>query len=673
MNRIHFSRHFSRRMALLSVAVGCIVCFILPVTYFYMSMEDKKNQASIRGEVLAKSLESTVKANLELWYYDVPKFVEIMGGINRDEGVDALRIYDEQSRLVFEKRITPPFLLKIDERTPIRYNNRIYGYVEFEYGLDRITYTMLSLLVGFFALGLLIAIAIYNFPTSIVRKAEREVMEVMGELEESEARYRAILEQSPEAIVLVDPENGEIVEANARFTERFGYDLNQESVPVLRDLFPDEADLLLPAMDNAAMIKDLPLKRKLLRHQNGCVINVERTAKLVRYRNRQLFMMVLRDVSDEVRREQEIRRDAQLATRVQKALLTEPQASDQLDVSIVYHPYTYVGGDLYFMDWRYRGQVLRGFLVDASGHGLGTSLHTAAIHVLLREVNEVDLPLSKMMQWLNRRTSEYFEDGAFAAALGFELDMQTAELRWACAGIPEIWVLTNTLKGIIAKPGMYLGIRDDESFEMHTLPVSVGDSLYFMTDGISDILERNGEVPLDSFQDMVLKLKNISESAECRDDATALCIHIKSLLIPAVGKFGWPRIIHFSSYGDYQRLKSEIAGVVAEVTGKRHSLQEVAVNEALANALECRDGVPRQHKTQIRFNKFGNCFVVRVKTSRMGFSGNAVLRRLQSHPEEVFSFGEDAPMGRGIPMMLSLSHKMMYNSEGTELLLAWRL
>ena len=45
----------------------------------------------------------------------------------------------------------------------------------------------------------------------------------------------------------------------------------------------------------------------------------------------------------------------------------------------------------------------------------------------------------------------------------------------------------------------------------------------------------------------------------------------------------------------------------------------------------------------------------------------------RSHPEELFDFGEDAAMGRGIPIMLSTTDRMCYNSEGTEVLLAWRL
>ena len=100
-----------------------------------------------------------------------------------------------------------------------------------------------------------------------------------------------------------------------------------------------------------------------------------------------------------------------------------PEPSDFLEISTVYQPFGYVGGDLYFMDWRYGGNLLRGFLVDATGQGLSTALHTASLHVLLREVNGRDLPLADAIRWLNRRAGEYFDEGSFAGALGFELDL----------------------------------------------------------------------------------------------------------------------------------------------------------------------------------------------------------------------------------------------------------
>lgn len=500
-----------------------------------------------------------------------------------------------------------------------------------------------------------------------------ELLAMQETLGESEARYRAVMEQAPEAVVICDPDTGDLLETNARFTERFGYDLKRDGPLKVFDITEDNPESVWKFL--AAVKKDrfLPLQRRLLRQRNGALTQVERSATLIRYRDRSLVALTIRDVSDEVRREQEIQRDAQLAARVQNALLTMAEPSEYLDLSAIYHPFSYVGGDLYFLDWRYHRQVLRGFIVDATGHGLGTALHTSAMHVLLREVNELDLPLADQMRWINRRAVQHFEAGTFAGALGFELDLQLRQLRWVCAGIPEVWLATKSLRGVVAKAGMFLGMNEEELFEMHSLAIEVGDDCYFLTDGLADRLERSQDLPLENYRDMVELLQRLAVDELRRDDATAICLHVRALPMEMVRKDGWPKILRFNGYGDYQRLKGEINEVLAEVTGLAHSIHEVAVNEAVANALECRDGAPREHKARIRFNQVGNRFIVRVKSSRMGFAGNAILRRLRANPDEMFSFGEDAGMGRGIPIMLSTAHRMVYNSEGTEVLLSWKL
>ena len=498
----------------------------------------------------------------------------------------------------------------------------------------------------------------------------RQALDAMAE---SEARYRAVLEQAPEAVLLIDTRTGDVIEANARFSERFGYDEDIHGSLNLFDLIVDDPDTIRANIDKIEQFGCLPVERRSIRHRNGCIVSVERSAALINYRGQSLSVMTIRDVSEEVRREQELQRDAQLATRVQLAMLSVPEASEYLDIATIYQPFGYVGGDLFFLDWRYGGKLLRGFLVDATGHGLSTALQTSSLHVLIREVNELDLPLSDAMRWLNRRVAEYFDEGTFAGALGFEIDLDIRQLRWVCAGIPKIMLATQAQQGVVECPGMCLGINDEETFETHALSLDIADSFYFMTDGMAALLDSSSELPLKRYPEMVGLLDRLSKSEHCRDDATAVSIHVRALPQVLVRQDGWPRILRFNGYGDYQRLKGEVTKIVAEVTGKPHSLQEVAIHEALANAMECRDGVQRQHKARLRFNKAGNRFIVRVKTSRIGFAGNAILRRLRSQPAELFAFGEDASMGRGIPMMLSMSDKMTYNSEGTEVLLAWKL
>ena len=492
-------------------------------------------------------------------------------------------------------------------------------------------------------------------------------------LADNEARYRAVLEQAPEPVAICDPDTGEILEANVRFSERFGYVVQRDRPLTLYQITADSPENVRGFLDKIKTEGFLPMQRRLVRHKNGSLVQVERSSVLVKYRGRQLMTLTIRDISDEVHREKEIQRDAQLATRVQKALLTKIQPKSCLDVHTIYKPFSYVGGDLYFMDWRYHGQVLRGFIADATGHGLGTALNTASMHVLLREVNEMDLPLSEQMRWLNRRVGQYFDEGTFTGAVAFEIDFQIRQLRWVCAGIPEIWLSTRQHRGVLAKPGMFLGVSSVETFDMHVLPLSDGDACYFLTDGLAELLVQRSDAPIDDYPAMIKFLEEMASEGRCRDDATAVCIQIRSLPARATCQDAWPKLLHLNGYGDYQRLKGEIAAILAEVTGLPHSLQEVAVNEAIANALECRDAVSRQNWAKVRFNRIGSRLVVRVKTSRMGFAGNALLKRLRAKPDELFSFGADEGMGRGIPIMLSTTCRMLYNEDGTEVLLVWRI
>ena len=492
-------------------------------------------------------------------------------------------------------------------------------------------------------------------------------------LAETEKRYQAVIEQSPEAVLLCDPDTGTILDANSRFAKLFGIDRRRLHTTNLFDLNPDNDETIRLLLERVKISGFLPAQRLTARHRKGTLVDVELTATLIRHQDRLASLLTFRDVTDTVRRERQTLRESALATRVQDALLCLPTPSEFIECKTIYAPFGYVGGDLYFLDWRYDGMLLRGFLIDVAGHGLATALHTASLHVLLREVNELDLPLAGAMRWINQRAGEYFDEATFAGAIGFELDLQTRQLRWSSAGLPELWLATRQHTGVLRKPGMFLGIQAEETFDTHEIPLAVGDTFYFLTDGLTDLLSADSDLPLDDFPAMLKLLAVLSQSDRRRDDATGVCVRIRALPSSTAATEGWPRVLRFNGYGDYQRLKGAMAKILAEATGLPHSLPEVAVNEALANAMECRDGVPRQHTARVKVNLFGRRLVVRVRTSRIGFAGNALLRRLRSHPEELFDFGEDAAMGRGIPIMLSTTDRMYYNSEGTEVLLAWRL
>ena len=492
------------------------------------------------------------------------------------------------------------------------------------------------------------------------------------ELKDSRDKYKALIEQSSEAVALLDPQKNEIVEINHKFSEWFGYHLPEDAPLTTDKILMEEIEKQDEYYRMLCLAGHLPVSRRTFRHKNGALLFMERSVTLANHEGRQFVMITYRNIAHQLKEEQSRQQEASIACRIQRDQNSCPPSSEYVDVRTFYQPCVEISGDLFHLEWLNEGQLLRGYLVDVPGHGLTTALYLSTVKVLLHELTKQDAALTDQMDWLNRQVSRYFEPNAFAAVIAFEVDLQLRELRFVGGGITRFWADMKAVKGMVQIPGLFLGINTEQYYLLQTLPLAEGDRLYFATDGIETASLAKFGSSISSCAEFSELISTISDDLAVKDDIAAVCIHVRKFPQPFLSE-SWPKILKLNGYEDYRRLNGEVAKVLAEVTGKPHSLQEVAVNEAIANALECRDGKARSQKARIKFNRVGTRLIVRVKTSRIGFAGNAVLHRLQANPENLFSFGEDASMGRGIPLMISIADKMTYNHDGTELLLAWKV
>ena len=71
------------------------------------------------------------------------------------------------------------------------------------------------------------------------RRYINEIEKINAALKESEERYRALLQQSSEAIVLIDPKTRRIIESNRRFHEMLGYPLHEMETKYVYDIVAD--------------------------------------------------------------------------------------------------------------------------------------------------------------------------------------------------------------------------------------------------------------------------------------------------------------------------------------------------------------------------------------------------------------------------------------------------
>jgi len=347
----------------------------------------------------------------------------------------------------------------------------------------------------------------------------------------NQARYRALVDQSFEALALVDIDTREILEVNRRFTELLGYSLPKDAPLYVNKYVVDPKANLDRIFNETLKQQRFLLPEELIfQHKNGSQVFVERVGTVISFDGRDYLLQTMRDMTTERRRQAEMNRDVEFARRVQMSLLPDLPESPFIMIRTLYHPSHFVSGDSYHLEWHNDEKLLRGFLIDVSGHGLATALQTASVKVLLREASISQLPLIKQVQWVNARAAKYFSEGSYAAMLGFEMDLTAGTLRYASSGITQFYA--NGRK--ILTPGMFVGVWEDAEFSADVLPISAGDTFYFLTDGFTDILAQpeNADFWSPGGKDIdadVASLERLAGLGPLRDDATAVCLKIREL------------------------------------------------------------------------------------------------------------------------------------------------
>jgi len=349
-----------------------------------------------------------------------------------------------------------------------------------------------------------------------------ERKKVENVLRESEERYRALMMQSQDAIYLLDLKTLAGVESNPRFEQMTGYRLSPETPLHVFDIIDDSQSNVMQNIEQLHATGALPPTVQKIKTKDGRTVLVERSGCLIKLGSRNYQLTTLRDVTKDMERQREMQKDIALAAQVQRALLPTVPRSEYFRIETLFRPQSFVSGDVYHLKWRDADKVLHGFLIDITGHGLATALQTAAVNVLLHEVMELPLTMSvaEQLSWLNRRIPQYIDETSFAAAIAFEVDFTAGELRYASAGVTDF--LFNATR--INTPGLFLGIDDNEQYETKTIAFSVGDTVCFMTDGISDVL--TSEQAWDKIQapEICGLFNDEPYTDKVKDDVTAICI-----------------------------------------------------------------------------------------------------------------------------------------------------
>jgi diguanylate cyclase (GGDEF)-like protein/PAS domain S-box-containing protein len=202
--------------------------------------------------------------------------VNLQGQITYCNESASLRFKD-----IFEKKLSHPLLTNI-----LKPQNKIYGSLfvrEVQIG-DQFFEQYIHYLPQ------LQLIRSYIFDFTERKRAE-------AKLKDSEAKYRAIIQQTSEGIFLVDAYSREIREVNQAACDLLGYShhelIGQDVGYFLvenHDTFKEYLDTLIS--DKQHIMQELKYKTKL-----GKIIDVELNTSRINYENKEIFCLVFRDIT----------------------------------------------------------------------------------------------------------------------------------------------------------------------------------------------------------------------------------------------------------------------------------------------------------------------------------------------------------------------------------------
>lgn len=212
---------------------------------------------------------------------------------------------------------------------------------------------------------------------------------------------------------------------------------------------------------------------------------------------------VFRDVTRErklelelIERNKKMRRDLDVARKIQEKILPEAGNKYNLDIDYVYSPSEMLSGDIFDI-FSIDEDHLGIYIADVSGHGVSASMMTMFIRQSMRSIkDEISSPskalkeLQSQFHKLNLEVDKYFTIfyGVF--------NKSTYEFRYSNAGhncLPMVYSQEGDISLLELKGYPILSLFEEVNYDEKKLFLEKDDKILLYTDGITEVRNKDGE------------------------------------------------------------------------------------------------------------------------------------------------------------------------------------
>ena len=259
----------------------------------------------------------------------------------------------------------------------------------------------------------------------------------------------------------------------------------------------------------------------------------------------------IRNLEETTAAKKKIESELKIAHDIQQGIIPKifppiPQRED-VDIYAVLNPAKEVGGDLY--DFFYIDKNLLAFAIgDVSGKGVPASLFMAITVTLLRAKAQKELRVNEIVQSINTELCRDNVNSMFVTFFLGIVDLNSGELNYCNAGhnYPYILRQRGELQCLDQTHGTPLGLYDSTVYKSASLHLKENENIILFTDGITEAMDKKGEMFGDDGLEQLLKTlpksisvkeivdkvvnetKYFARGAQQSDDITLLALSCKS-------------------------------------------------------------------------------------------------------------------------------------------------
>jgi signal transduction histidine kinase len=245
--------HFARRMLPLAVVAGLVVAVVPPFSYRLMAWRQLAVQGRIYAQQMAGAVGRAAEEDLHLWRYNTPKLLGAVAGYRGQRDIGSVVVRDCGGGVALSSKELD---LGTGEAGPsgsalVVVGRSAVATIEVQMGTRaqrRILWTLAAVAL---LLGGALAVALYVFPTRVVRRQARLVSDTVSQLRSMEAQLREL------NVDLADRVRAAVAEAR-ELSERVVTLQEEERQRIARDLHDGVGQVVTALQIELRMAQDHP-------------------------------------------------------------------------------------------------------------------------------------------------------------------------------------------------------------------------------------------------------------------------------------------------------------------------------------------------------------------------------------------------------------------------------